>query len=220
MFQLGEFERWRPLFPDMSEVVSPGRKGEVEIVHCSVKGEWKQWKQEDYVLRGFAYEPGRWVNLIIGGEGWMHDIPGERWLNRHVVERAKGDVLVIGLGIGMILHPILRKREVRSVHVLEINPDVASLVEPTLRHATGYEKLQLEFGNGETWVPRRKYDTIWIDCIAGASVSEWYVSWCEWWMSRYRPYLNLGGWIGHWMYPEAVEGLGNGKSVPQNSVAL
>ena len=48
-----------------------------------------------------------WVN----GACVMNDLPGlEGHCNRPVVEAARGDVLIAGLGIGYVLVPISRSR--------------------------------------------------------------------------------------------------------------
>ncbi|MBN8955005.1 MAG: hypothetical protein J0H17_00095, partial [Rhizobiales bacterium] len=46
------------------------------------------------------------------------------------VFRAKGHVLINGLGIGMVLAAVLRRPEVQRVTVVEIDPDVVALVSP------------------------------------------------------------------------------------------
>jgi spermidine synthase len=78
----------------------------------------------------------------------MSDLYYERATCVEVVQRAHGDVLVAGLGIGMILHPILRKEAVRSVTVIEGYPDVVDLVLPTLPTS---EKLTVVLDDIYTW---------------------------------------------------------------------
>lgn len=64
-----------------------------------------------------------------GGDGtWMSDCPQEIWSQKDIVERAFGDVLVGGLGLGYIATAIAEKEDVTSVTVVERNKDVIKLV--------------------------------------------------------------------------------------------
>ena len=92
----------------------------------------------------------------------MSDFHYERATCVEVVERAHGDVLVAGLGLGMILHPILGKESVRSVTVIEKYQDVVDLVLPTLPAS---EKLTVLLDDIYTWKPPQahSYDVIWFD---------------------------------------------------------
>ncbi|MFZ3264612.1 MAG: hypothetical protein WA172_11485 [Terriglobales bacterium] len=111
--------------------------------------------------------PGTYVTLRLtndAGESqiMMSDFHYERVTCEEVVRRAHGDVLIAGLGLGMILHPMLKKEEVRSVTVIEKYQDVVDLVLPTLLTS---EKLTVLLDDIYTWKPARgrRYDVIWFD---------------------------------------------------------
>ena len=119
------------------------------------------------VLSGFLPADGVSANhepLADAGESQvvMSDFHYERATCVEVVERAHGDVLVAGLGLGMILHPILGKESVRSVTVIEKYQDVVDLVLPTLPAS---EKLTVLLDDIYTWKPPQahSYDVIWFD---------------------------------------------------------
>ncbi len=83
--------------------------------------------------RGGSPPPGRrCARLIVYDEVVMTDSADERYSNLEVVRNAHGRVLLGGLGLGMILHPIAAKPQVTSVTVLEVNRDVIELVGPTV----------------------------------------------------------------------------------------
>ena len=46
---------------------------------------------------------------------------------------ARGDVLILGFGLGLIIVPIMNKPEVTSVTVLEIEPEVIELVASQIK---------------------------------------------------------------------------------------
>lgn len=72
----------------------------------------------------------RFTQLHEDGLLWMQDSPIEIFLHHFAVDAAKGDVLIGGLGIGYSAKAIARKPQVKTVTVVEINPDVVKLVAP------------------------------------------------------------------------------------------
>jgi hypothetical protein len=80
--------------------------------------------------RGYV-KPGTYTQLHHAQRGIvMSDTPDEQRDHLEAVNRAKGHVLINGLGIGMVLAAILKKPEVTKVSVVEIDKDVMSLVGP------------------------------------------------------------------------------------------
>jgi hypothetical protein len=191
---------WVDPFPVMTEVLPEGERGKVKIKHFTVtkRGDFNGAMGDPGPLQ--ARPPGTWVALEIDGIGWMYDVPDERRWNLPIVEAARGDVLIGGLGLGMILHPILKKPEVVSVTVLENNEDVAALVLPSLEGVEGREKLSVVFADAEHWIPpgwhRVRpdgkigafgtpapgpeacfYNAIWLDCVPCYAAQGWWIRW-------------------------------------------
>lgn len=85
--------------------------------------------------------------------------------SQHVYQdSSKGDVLIAGLGIGMIVLPISEKEEVNSITVIEKSPEVIELVEKPLRKVMeNPEKLKIIEADIFDWKPTQKYDTIYFD---------------------------------------------------------
>ena len=106
------------------------------------------------------------LDLLLDGDVMMSDTENERLTNRQAVIGAHGDVLIAGLGIGMILIPMLQRPEVRSVTVLEKSADVIALVEPAIREYTIYaSKLAVIEADCFAWVMPKglKWDWIYFD---------------------------------------------------------
>lgn len=189
-------------FPRMVDILVPSRWGNTEISHFEVTPEQYEVERRSYEQLQ-PHHPGKWCQLTIGGDGWMYDVPWERYWNLKAVEHARGDVLIGGLGMGMILHPILAKPEVNSVTVLENNPNVQALVHPSLVDHQDYDKLTLEFADARQWDSRgRTFDAIWMDCIPWYSPHPEFFRLCREWIEKYKPHLRPGGWIDHWAYHE------------------
>lgn len=150
----------------MVKYVKPGISGDAEISLFEVSQEDSKRTAMRAVLRPDEYVPaGRYVKLAVNGVLQMKDTQFEWHSNLHAVHRATGDVLIGGLGIGMVLVPILQKPEVKSVTVIEKNGDVVKLVFPCLVDTVPEaKKLRVACADIFLWNPNMpKWDTIYFD---------------------------------------------------------
>lgn len=153
------------IFPKMTRKVPEGRAGLWSVSHFTIT------KSDASLANGIAalrpggrmqaVAPGRYARLQRGQAVVMSDTDMERRTNWKVANCAHGDVLIAGLGLGMILHPIARKPEVDSVTVIEQAPDVIKLIGPTIKS----RKVQIIEGDINTWRPPKgtRYGTIYFD---------------------------------------------------------
>lgn len=113
-------------------------------------------------------------------------------------------MLVAGLGLGVVLRPLLVKPEVTAVIVVEINEDVIKLVGPKFSDP----RLVIMQGDAKDDGPidlfaerGHKFETIWLDVWAGINKDN------EPEMKRltamWRRVLAPKGWIGCWGRVEA-----------------
>jgi spermidine synthase len=191
------------LFPHMAELVPESAQGRASVQHVTVDTEGG--RTACYVYGEFRNPspPGTYISLrVTNDEGrsevMMSDFHYERATCVEVVARAHGDVLIAGLGVGMILHPILNKPEVRSVTVIEKYQDVVDLILPTL---PSDPRLNVVTDDVFRWKPPSGfcYDVIWFDIwpdIEATRLPE---------MARlhrrFRPYLNRENarcWMESW----------------------
>jgi len=134
---------------------------------------------------------------------WMSDTPVEIMDHVELIARARGRVLIAGLGLGMCADAILRKPEVDQVIVVEPEFDVIKLVAPTLKqrwrnrfHTSICSIYDLEAGPGV------EYDTIWFDIwpkIENSMYDDMKRLFASW-----RPALRPGGWMGAWCWRDIV----------------
>lgn len=125
---------------------------------------------------------------------WMSDTPFEHGENIAALRAATGDVLVVGLGIGMVSLQMCRKREVRSVTVLEIEPDVVRLVAPHVKH----RKLRVILADGTRPPLRgRHYDFIYLDIWPNICADNWKDM--KPMLATYRKHRRPGGFVDGWM---------------------
>lgn len=105
---------------------------------------------------------GTYMRLTHCGEVVMSDTDMEKRTNRKFIRDSNGDVLIGGLGIGMIILAIQDKPEVESITVLEKYTEVIELVGKQLPIN---EKVNIINADVFDWKPNKgvKYDCIYMD---------------------------------------------------------
>jgi len=84
---------------------------------------------------------------------------------RLLAQRAHGKVLVGGLGLGLIVHYLLRNPRVTRIDVVEIHSDVIKLISPKIP-----EDPRLRIHQGDVFDPEwraKQYDTVILDLWVG-----------------------------------------------------
>lgn len=139
--------------------IPAGESGEWSVDHFTVErnvAAMRLWRD------GRPCPPGRYTRLGCKSEGlFMTDTPAEANDLRGFLRCASGVVLIGGLGLGMMLRPLLRKSEVESVVVLEKSPDVIKLVAPS--YADLRPRLEIINADVFTWKPDRMFSWAWWD---------------------------------------------------------
>jgi len=156
-------------FPMMRDIIPEGKSGNCLIEHFTISEEEARFYEmraifnRDYLGRNIS--PGNFCRLRVNGSLMTSDAGGERASVTDVCREASGNVLIAGLGLGMILCKIVPKDTVKKVTVVEISQDVINLVEQPLRKYLGPESSKLEIILHDIWglTPEHKYDTIFFD---------------------------------------------------------
>lgn len=154
-------------FPKMCEHLKPVEGKNFKIVQRVVtKRDIELFQLRDLInsnRESDGQKPGTIVQLLDkDGEVMMTDTEMERRTNRLFLMQANGDVLIGGLGLGMILLAAQAKEEVNSITVVEIHQEIIDLVVPQLP-LNG--KVNVICGDILDWYPPKgvKYDTIYFD---------------------------------------------------------
>ena len=120
-----------------------------------------------YGSRGRCVPEGTYTRLRRGGAVWMSDTPDEIADHYEPIRRAKGEVLIHGLGLGVVANACLMKPEVDRVTVVELAAEVIELVGPWLQaQATAHgTPLCIVHDDALTWTPTRgaRWDMVWHD---------------------------------------------------------
>lgn len=145
------------LYKDMSAILEDAQYGDFKIEHFTIP-------QGNVRAILYGMTPGEYVRLVKNGTLFMSDTDMERRTNAHFVTWANGDVLIGGLGLGMIVLAIQDKPDVKSITIIEKEPDVISMIEAQPRMQFN-EKVKIICGDVFTWKPAKgqKFDCIYMD---------------------------------------------------------
>lgn len=153
----------------------------------------------------FKFRPGSYTMLRRDSEQFMTDLYDEWWTQRDGIAEAikrGGDVLITGLGIGLVAEAMLRPPEsrVNRITIVELSSDVIRLVAPYLQ--TRYpERIEIVEGSAFTWSPPcgARYSVAWHDIWPNpyasevaeeiAQLEDHHRPWCEWQGFWPRTYL-------------------------------
>lgn len=110
---------------------------------------------------GRGVPAGTYKRLMRGGEVIMSNTPDEISDFLGFYYKAKGSILINGLGIGVTLKALMEKPEVTDITVIENSEDVIKLV------ASSYQdpKVTIIHADAFTWNPPKGkvYDCVWHD---------------------------------------------------------
>jgi len=152
-------------YPDNFEKVNyafgESKGGTVEIAHLTVPDDNSTAMYNLRQIRDLDMHrivpPGEYTRLIVGGQFMMSDTPAEAWEHEDAYERAEGNVLVNGLGLGFYLDAIQRKPEVENITVVEISEGVIELIGPH------FPDVEIIHGNALKVDHDEEFDFAWHD---------------------------------------------------------
>ena len=117
----------------------------------------------------FKFRPGVYTCLRRGATQFMTDLYDEWWTQRDGIAAALargGEVLVTGLGLGLVVEAMLRPSHSRvtRVTVVEFSPDVIRLVAPYL-HGRHPGRVEIVEADAFAWEPPagRRFSVGWHD---------------------------------------------------------
>lgn len=133
--------------------------------------------------------PGKYKRLMRGGTVVMSNTKMEIDTHWSIIHAAKGDVLLNGLGLGVILTIILGKPDVKSVTVVEKSEDVIELVAPTYIDS----RVSIIQADAFSFNPSKRLNAVWHDIwddICEDNISEM--------KTLHRRYGRRAEWQGSW----------------------
>jgi len=164
-----------PPFEEMVKIIPEGTAGNMVISHMTLSDEQVQSQKMlsmfsfsgGYGREYYDLKAGTYCKLTDNGK-WtieMTDTPMERRTNLGFIGDAHGSVLIGGLGIGMIIVPLLTRENVTDITVVEIDQNVIDLVWSHIDALPRTCELDIICADVMTWRPPKgvKYDSLYFD---------------------------------------------------------
>jgi spermidine synthase len=132
----------------------------------------------------------------------MSNHESETISNQKFLNNANGDILIFGLGIGLIIFPLLNDDSIKSITIVEIDSGLIDLVEPIVKKYDIKNKLSVINCDAFDYykICKSKYDTIYFDIWA--IIDNFAFSEMKLLKNNYRPFLKENGWIDSWRSEE------------------
>lgn len=200
----------RDVMDMMAVDVPEGSHGDVTVERFEAKANSLEGIRQ--AIDGRPVTDGTFTRLLLDGHLWMSDTTQERrdhiepalqivggWPGRLPAER----VLIGGLGLGMILRVALLTPGVRHVDVVEIDPDVITLVGPHYEQMAAEHGVELVIHEADLfkikWPPGTRWDVAWFDIWPDLGAGN-----LEGMQRLRRSYGRRAGWCDCWGRMEAL----------------
>lgn len=148
----------------MSSILKEGAVGNFQLRKKIIpKGTWISMydSKRGRIYKDFFGADFPIVSLSENEDIWMSDSPFEQESLKPTIARAKGEILVCGLGIGLLPTMIEDKPKVKHIDIVEMRQEVGELVFEQIKTA----KMKLIIADAWQYLREieEKYDFIYID---------------------------------------------------------
>lgn len=174
--------------------------GIAHVSKCTLTPKMCEFENLRHAMHGqpmMYVSAGTYARLSVDGTLMMSDTDMEQRTNRDFIKNAKGDVMIAGLGLGLIIYNLkdkIDKNIVRTITVYEKYQDVIDLILPKFK---GYPLRVVKQDILEYKPPKEeRYDTIYFDIWPYISYENHddMVKLHRRWQSHKR----AGGWMSSW----------------------
>ncbi len=166
----------------------------------TVKNNWNDYRNENYLS---TFVVGKEYVILYDKHNkktMMSSHEFEMITNQKFLDNAKGDVLIFGLGLGLVIHPLLEDDNVKSITIVEIDSELIDEVFPIIISKDNKCKVNIIFENAFDFKTENKYDTIYFDIWSVIDKSA-FIEMKEL-SNKFRNNLNDGGWMDSWCSEE------------------
>ncbi|MFA5211677.1 MAG: hypothetical protein WC414_04270 [Patescibacteria group bacterium] len=193
------------LFKKTKKLIKDGETEHYKIEHFVLSPEFVK-KEKLFSAFGGAnsyrevrdLEPGEYVKLIKKEHDdiVMSDTPMELETNSEFIDNAKGDILIGGLGLGLIVMSVQSRKNIKSITIVEKEKEIIEL----LKDFPFNTKVKIINDDIYNYIPEKKFDYIYFD-IWNTISSDNYDDMKK--LHRtFRKYLNKDGTITSWRYED------------------
>jgi spermidine synthase len=154
----------------------------------------KLFPYKQYLQSGKDY-----VSLIPESEQvMMSNHETETITNQKFIDNAKGNVLIFGLGLGLIIFPLLNDEQITKIDIVEIDSDIISYVGDIIKSHDVRNIVRIHKGDSFEYHNELQttYDTIYFDIWEYVGEKELYE--IKDLHKTYTIFLNKNGWMDSW----------------------
>lgn len=124
-------------------------------------------KIKDFYNVTTEYEGFSDIYLMKNNDLIMCSTEFELLTNKEFIENSNGDILIIGLGLGMVVYPLLNDPTVTSIKIIENDPTLIQYIGNKISSYDASNKVTIVSGDAYTYYNvmdvNEKYDTIFLD---------------------------------------------------------
>jgi hypothetical protein len=156
------------MFEEYKVNIPEGKSGNWEVKKYSVTEEEEKFARLRCAFnpqRECRYVPaGNYTMIVRDGHVIMSDTPDEIRDIIRIIRMAKGNCLIVGLGLGVVARAFLNKPEVSKVTIAELSEDVIILTGNDLKKEYG-DRVEIIQADIMKWrAPKNVfYDVVWFD---------------------------------------------------------
>lgn len=189
------------MYKNMCEILNNETVGKAKLVKYNIS-------ENDLYAKLHGINTGEHVRLSVNGTLMMSDTNMEKRTNTEFVCSAHGNVLIGGLGIGLIILAIQDKEEVTGITIVEKSADVIEIMQKQLPLN---DKVKIVCADVFEYEPTEKFNTIYMDIWAYIN-EDVYEEEMKPLIKRYRKYMitkkeDENRWINCWCKYEAKHGM-------------
>jgi len=165
-----------------------------------VKSNWSEYRKERYLS---SFVIGKEYTILYDRlleKTMMSNHEFEMMTNQKFLDSAKGDVLIFGLGIGLIIHPLLNDSDINTIDVVEIDMGLIDEVYPILINQDTKIKLSIYTEDAFSFDTDKMYDAIYFDIWS--SIDDIAFDEMKLLTNKFKKNLKPGGWIDSWCSEE------------------
>jgi spermidine synthase len=165
-----------------------------------IKKNWNDYRNENYLS---TFTIGKEYVILFDksiNKTMMSSHEFETITNQKFLDNAKGDILIFGLGIGLIVFPLLNDVEVKSITIVEIDNGLIDEVFPIIIQNDVQSKVSVYLTSVFEFNTEKMFDTIYFDIwsdINQQSFSEMKIL-----SEKFRKNLKPDGWMDSWCSEE------------------
>jgi Fe-S-cluster containining protein len=177
------------------DLVKTSAVAEIRVLYKLLPGGYFDWEKK--IFESKEGQEVKETHIV-----WMGDSLQERLMMWEAAKRCRGKVLCGGLGMGVFPQYALSLPQVKSVHIVDMNEDVISILKNTWRNHPwpGVSDCSITFSKIENFLKttNEKFDTVYID--TWDALTEEYLPHINYLKKISKRVLKPGGEILFWGY--------------------